>query len=263
MSNTGALRHLQNDFQGYLLARDDRLQGQIVGNEQVGADERLAIYANAYRLRLLEALGTDYPGLHTIAGDDEFDALGRAYIDACPSRHFSLRWFGDRLSEFLRTAEPYSRYPVFSEMAAFEWAMSDAFDAPDTVPATIEDMAAIAPADWPVLTFTPHASLRRLNLRWNVPAIRKAHDTEQDPPELGENEYPVAWIVWRQGLTIYYRSLEVDEAWALDALCRSETFEALCEGLTEWIDAQHVAMHVAGLLKRWISDGLITRIQRP
>lgn len=257
------LRQLQNDFQAYLLARDDRLHGQIVGDVRVSAEERLGIYADAYRLRLLEALSTDYPGLHTVAGDDEFDALGRAYIDACPSHHFSLRWFGDRLSEFLRTTEPYSRYPVFAEMAAFEWAMSDAFDSPDSATTRIADMAAIPATDWPGLTFTPHASLRRLDLRWNVPAIRKAHDSEQEPPALAENEFPVAWIVWRQELATYYRSLEVDEAWALDALRRGENFAALCEGLTEWIDAQHVAVHVAGLLKRWISDGLITRIQHP
>ncbi len=52
----------------------------------------------------------------------------------------------------------------------------------------------------------------------------------------------------------------MDEAFALDALLRGETFGAICEGLTEWIDAQNVAVHAAGLLRQWLTDGLIHEI---
>jgi len=209
---------------------------------------------------LLEALDTDYAGLHTLLGDDEFDAMGRAYIAAHPSTHFSLRWYGDRMSEFLRTVEPYSRYPVFAEMAAFEWAKCDAFDAPDTALCSVTDMAAIPPDAWPGLTFVAHTSLTRLNLRWNVPTVWKAIDAGEEPPALLENDYPIAWLVWRQDLLTYFRSLSVDEAWALDALQRGENFAAICEGLSEWVDAQNVAAHAAGLLKQWLTDGLICEI---
>jgi Putative DNA-binding domain len=288
------LRRLQEDFQGYLLTPDARMHPHVHGSAQVSAEERLAIYANAYRLRLLEALGTDYPGLHTVLGDDEFDAMGRAYIAAHPSAHFSLRWFGDRLSEFLCSTAPYSQYPVFAEMAAFEWAKSDAFDAADSAVASINDMAAIPPDAWPGLQFIPHPSLRRLDLRWNVPTVWKAidaaqgrasvaggtsagmHEVEQrkeqlprtlgataaqEPPALEQSDYPIAWLVWRQDLLTYFRSLNVDEAWALDALQRGATFAAICDGLTEWIDAQNVAVHAAGLLKQWLTDGLISEIR--
>lgn len=83
----------------------------------------------------------------------------------------------------------------------------------------------------------------------------------QEPPALEQSDYPVAWLVWRQDLLTYFRSLNVDEAWALDALRRGETFAAICEGLTEWIDAQNVAVHAAGLLKQWLIDGLISEIR--
>lgn len=256
-----ALARLQQTFQAYLLAGDPAVRREIVDSERVSADTRLGIYANAYRLRLLEALTTDYPGLKAMAGDEEFERLGSAYIDAHPSRHRSLRWFGDALGEFLRTTEPYARYPVFAEMAAFEWAMSDAFDAEDRPPVTVSDMAAIAPDTWPVLTFATHPSMRRLDLRWNVPTVWKAIDTGAEPPALDEGVHPLGWLVWRADLLTHYRSLTVDEAWALDEVRRGVTFAAICAGLTEWIDAAHVASHAAGLLKRWIEDGLITGIR--
>lgn len=255
------LRRLQEDFQDYLLTGDGRVQARVLGSEQVSTTERLSIYADAYRLRLLEALDTDFPGLRALLGDAEFDAMGRAYIAAHPSPYFSLRWYGDRLSEFLRTTEPYSKYPAFAEMAEFEWAKSDAFDAAEATLASIADMAAIPPAAWPGLHFRFHPSVRRLDLRWNVPTVWKADDAGTEPPALECAEYPIAWLLWRQDLLTYFRSLSVHEAWGLDALRRGASFADMCEGLCEWINAPEVAVHAAGLLKQWLTDGLIAEIQ--
>lgn len=251
------LRNIEALFQSHILHGDDGIRALVVGSDKVSADVRLGIYANAYRLRLIEALDTDYPGLHTIAGDEEFDRMCRAYIDAHPSPFRSLRWFGNRFAEFLRTTEPYAEYPVFAEMAEFEWALSDAFDAADSEPRTTADMAALPPDLWAGLRFISHDSVRRLDLRWNVPPVWKAIDAGDTPADLESGDHPVAWLVWRQELVTRYRSLDIDEAWALDALMRGEPFAALCEGLTEWIDPQNVATHAAALLKRWLEDGLI------
>jgi hypothetical protein len=196
-----------------------------------------------------------------MAGDEEFDRLARAYIDAQPSAFRSLRWFGNRLSEFLRATTPYSDYPVYAEMAAFEWAMSDAFDAADSRVAAIDDMAVLPPDVWPGLVFAPHASVQRLDLRWNVPTVWGAISANEEPPALEENDYPIAWLIWRHDLLTYFRSLSVDEAWAVNAMQRGETFATICEGLTEWIDAQNVAVHAAGMLKQWLEDGLIHEIR--
>jgi len=257
-----SLRDLQSDFQRYLLSPAQRaIAGRIASSDRLAADTRLGIYAEAYRLRLIEALDTDFPTLHALLGDDEFDRMARAYIDAHPSRHFSIRWFARYLSDFLRTTAPYPAHPALSEMAAFEWTMTLAFDAADDPPVSVDDMAAVPPASWADTVLLPHASLHRLDLRWNVPTVWKARTDGGDIEAPQENPLPVAWIVWRQDLTTYFRSLAVDEAWALDAMIAGQTFAELCEGLCEWIDAQHVAAHAAGLLKQWIGDGMISNIR--
>lgn len=255
------LRHTQSDFQDYLLRRKGPMAGQIVGNERVDAQTRLEIYANAYRLRLLEALEGDFVALRAQIGPERFEEIGRAYVDAHPSDHFSLRWFGRHMGRFLAETAPYRDEPLLAELATFDWALTDSFDAADSPVANVGDMAAIAPDDWARLVFVPHASLQRLNLEWNAPAIWKAADKNGPLPAPEKAEFPVGWAVWRQELQIYFRSLSVDEAFALDALLRGETFGAICEGLTEWIDAQNVAAHAAGLLKQWLTDGMIREIQ--
>lgn len=83
--------------------------------------------------------------------------------------------------------------------------------------------------------------------------------THVPPPEAGE--YPQAWVVWRQDLKNFFRSLSVDEAWALDAVRNGETFATVCEGLCEWIDPQNVALHAAGLMKQWITDSMVSGIK--
>ena len=254
------LRQLQENFQSYLIRPDNSMDGYVSSSKRVAARVRLTIYADAYRLRLLEALDTDFPGLHSLAGDEEFDRLGRAYIDAHPSAHFSLRWYGHHLTDFLRTTAPWCDHPVLAEMAAFEWAMSLAFDAADDGTVTLEDMAAVAPHAWGDMTLQPHASVHRVDLQWNVPLFWKAveADAELEAPQAGA--HPIGWVIWRQGLNTHYRSLPVDEAWALDGLMAGHNFAALCEGLCEWVDPDQAPAHAAGLLKRWVQDGMVRAI---
>jgi len=82
-----------------------------------------------------------------------------------------------------------------------------------------------------------------------------------DVPAPLESDYPQAWLVWRQDLKTWFRSLSVDEAWALDAARTGESFATICEGLCEWIDARNVALHAAGLMKQWITDGIVSGIE--
>ncbi len=284
-----ALTDLQSDFQSFLLDGNERMLSRVTGTAKVGAEQRLAIYYDAYRLRLLEALTSNYPVLRAWIGDEEFENAGIAYLTAHPSRHFSIRWFGHRLPEFLAATEPWSGTPFLAEIASLEWALSEVFDAENGTVMAVEDMARIPVDAWPDMRMQFHPAMQRLDLRWNVPIIWKAinrnidvekntvscrGETSATPatgnarqaealhdiptPEAGE--YPQSWLIWRQDLRTYFRSLPVDEAWALDAARSGESFAAICEGLCEWIDAQNVALHAAGLIKLWITDGIVSGI---
>lgn len=255
-----SLDQLQREFQSYVLAAASGIEDEIVGTERASAAIRLGIYSDAYRLRLIEALATDYPALHTLAGDDAFDKLCRDYIAAHPSQVYNVRWFGAHLSDFLKSTKPYCDYLVFAEMAAFEWALTLAFDSRDEQPARIEDAATVPPDAWPAMTFVAHPSLQRLDLNWNVPAFWKAVENDEEPQTPERSEFPIAWMVWRRKLESFFRSLEVSEAWALDALRSGADFAEICSGLTEWVDETYAAQHAAELLKRWVTEGLISRL---
>jgi len=173
---------LQHGFQDYLLHRDQRITDQLIGTSRCSAQERLSIYGDGYRQRLLAALKTDFPALHALLGDMAFDRLGRAYIDAYPSQHPSLRWFGRHVSKFLRQTPLYASQPILAEMAAFKWAQGEVFDAEDADVINIETIGALALDVWPTMRFILHPSVRCVNCDWNVPTIRQAIDKQEPRP---------------------------------------------------------------------------------
>lgn len=258
------LAELQRRFQHDLLAGGADVAAELRPGPRTDAATLLAVYRDAYRLRLVEALGDNYPTIAALLGPETFDALGRGYIAAHPSANRSIRWFGDRLAGFLATTAPWRATPALAELAAWEWALRDAFDAADAEPAGLAAMAAVPPAAWPDLTFRPLPSFRRLDLAHDVVAAwRAVADGDEGippPPALGQ---PVAWAIWRPGLVSEYRSLEPDEAWALDRVAEGADFAGLCEGLVRWHDEADVAGRAAGLLHAWLGQGMLTEIVLP
>lgn len=255
------LSQLQRDFQGYILYGEtgflERIVDDQAGGERPSVQGRGAIYADAYRLRLIDALDANYSALHTLLGDGQFTTLAKRYIKAFPSQHPSIRWFGDHLADLLSAEAPYCEEPILAELARFEWALSLAFDSADTAIQDMEAVRSLSPEQWAAMTLCCHPSLCRLDLTWNTVAIWEACQRDEEPPVATRSEWPRAWLIWRQNLTTRFRSLEVEEAWALDQALAGNCFADICAGLCEWVDAVNVAGRMASMLKRWLVDGLI------
>lgn len=261
-AHAGALRDLLARFQGYLFDPSEDIADLVVSTARVSSAVRVRVYAESYRLRLVGAMRIDFPALYALLGDETFDRLGRAYIDAYPSHHFSIRWFGGHLSRFLAEAAPYCERPDLSELAAFEWALSEAFDAADTTSVADGELAALPAAAWPQMRLRLHPSVRRIDLRTNVPLLWKAITEGRPRPSTEISEYPLGWLIWRRALKTFFRSLPVHEAWALDAARAGLPFADICEGLCEWVAYSEVALKAASLLRVWERDGLIAEIKQ-
>ncbi len=247
------LLQLQNNFQEYLMQEKQDIKQSIMSTEKVSAEMRLAIYGEAYRSRLHEALEASYPALKKYLGEEEFEKLCYRYIDANPSVYRSIRWYGDQLAQFLKD-------PFLSELATLEWTLALVFDAKGGSVFQLQAMSALSPDSWADMKFIMHSSVYRLNFSWNTMQIWQKLMEEVSPPTLKKNARSEGWILWRQELTSRYASLPQDEAWGLDALLNGATFGELCEGLCEWVAEEEVALRAASLLKGWITAGLIVDV---
>lgn len=254
------LAALQRAFQRHVYLPGSAMTKAVAGGPRAGAARRLGVYADAYRLRLIEALGNDYPALKAVLGKARFDRVMREFIAAHPSRHPNLRWYGGDLARFLARARGWGRRPLLAELARFEWALGLAFDAADAPTATAEDAARVPPGDWPCLRLRLHPSVQLLSLRGNAPRVWRAA-TSGGRVRAASARKPAVWLVWRKGHEPFYRELAPAEAWALDAALRGRNFAAIAGGLRRRVGAMAAARAAAQFLRNWLAEGLVAGIE--
>jgi hypothetical protein len=191
-----------------------------------------------------------------------FDELAAAYLVDHPSRYCSVRYVGSEYAVWLNAHQgaPHFVQPHWAELAAFEWAQGEVFDAADSDIVVLGDIADIPFAAWPGLRLHLQPALRLIWLHGNAPACVVAHGADKSLPRVIRHDEPAMWLLWRRGFDVYWRALESDELSALQALQAGANFGGVCESLCVWHSDDAVALRAASLLKRWISDELIAHL---
>ena len=256
--DVASLGALQRAFQDYLLGHRDDFRHAMRDGGTACRDTLLAVYRDGYALRLIEALATDYPGLLAMAGPADFDRMARAYIARHPSRHPSIRWYGRGLADFLAATPPFDGTPAAAEMARFEWALGEAFDAADVTPVAAETLMALPTEAWETLRFTVLPSLRRVTLAFEVPqAWQRRGAVEAGTLEVVRAPQPLTWAIWRPDTVSHFRSLAHDEAAMLGALVEGRSFPELCEAIADHVAEEQPVARAASLLRVLVDDGII------
>lgn len=251
-----SLAQLQTDFLEAIYDTERQTPDKILPNQRMDAAQRFKLYQDGYRLRLTEALCDTFPALHTLAGDNLFENICIGYIDKHPSQHFSIRYYGHELADWLARDETYQSTPVLSEMAHFEWQLRNAFDGPNAISLQKEHFSEFSIDDWPSLCFKFLPTYTRLQFQWNVPQLWKAIELNTAPQQPMLQNDIINWIIWRPELEIKFRSVDNIELLALFQIERQCNFTELCEAL----DAAGItepAQSIAGLLNRWLEEGMI------
>ncbi|MGH8311234.1 MAG: DNA-binding domain-containing protein [Steroidobacteraceae bacterium] len=255
-----SLPSIQSRLQAFVLDGAREIEQHIVGTAPLDVATRLAIYGNAYRARLTEALATNYPAIAKLLGAGDFGALATAYIASHVSRRPSIRFYGDELSRFLAVDARYGDAPLLAELAAWEWSMTEVFDAADASAIDIEMLTRVPPPEWGELRFTLHPAIRRLDLRWNVPQLWKALTSASERPQPELAAEPQAWLLWREGLQIVFRSVDPAEAAALSTVCDGRSFGEMCVQLCGHVHDE-APTRAASYLRGWVEAGLVVGLR--
>lgn len=250
-------------FEAYLKGEDDSVTELVINDSKGDATTRMNIYRDAYSLRLIDILYSDFPVIYEILGTDSFIDLAKDYIRKYPSTSFTVRYFGQHLAKYLQEEVPYADYPYLSQIADFEWAKGTVFDAPDTAIFTLEDLAKIPAETWETATFTFVPAMTRLIYDYNVPQIWKAIDRGgQDSEPVALND-PMPWVMWRKDLDPNWYSMTTEEDWFFIQARHGKNFTELCEGLTQWIDDEDkIAAKAAEIVSRWIDEKMLVSIDQ-
>ena len=220
----------------------------------------LAIYSNAYRIRLKETLANDYPALAQLLGENEFTSLASDYNSTNPSESYSLRYYGQYLSAFLSSNTVYKLQPYLAELATFEWALTDIFDQVDTPVVNVEMMNSIPLEAWPTLKVKLQSTLRWLSFYWNIADIYPSLKTKAPQPDLIRETQQIHCLIWRENNSPHYRLLNERE-WLAIKTIEKNNFSEFCEVLSDLSDTpEKVPLEAATFIKSWMTAGLIESV---
>jgi hypothetical protein len=224
----------------------------FVGTPALPAAERLAIYANMYCWRLIDALREDFPKLVAALGDDGFCALAAGYVREHPSEEPSLSKLGRRVADYL-VRHPAGR-PDLPDLAQLEWARAEAFEAEEVPLAGIDSLRAVPLAELPHVRIALAPSVRLLRLEHDAPALWRAIEdrTALRPP--CRSKVDVA--VWRKEFEVFHAVLDADEARAVERAMGGGPLGAVCEPFTERGDAAAAALRAVA---SWFAEGWVRR----
>jgi uncharacterized protein (UPF0276 family) len=267
------LRELQSRFFALVTAREDvpgaleRLaltpaaaEALSPGDARLDAVGRIGIYNDMYFLRLLDVLRDDFAALAAVLGEDDYRTLVADYLEAHPPRDHSLRDLGGALPAFVTTHHLLGQRPWLAELAAFEWARADVFDARDADALTLADVQAMPPDDIASLALRAVPGFRLVDVGHSVDETWRSVDRDLDlvlpRPE------PLHLVVWRAGMDVVHRRAGAVERALLPSLIAGTTFGALCDQLGQQDDAtgvEEAAQTAFQLLGSWLSGGLLQR----
>lgn len=231
-------------------------QAWVIGDGRLSAVERLDIYANMYFFRIRDTISEDFAAVGAVVGAANFHNLITDYLVAHPPSHFSLRYAGAHLCDFLSEHALSRRWPYLADLARLEWAIVDAFDAPDAAVLQTATLAAVPPEHWPELRFELTASLRLLDVEWAVHDIlgRVQHGEAAGEPLRRQTRLRV----WRQDFRVYHRPIGAAEHAALAAMAAGASFAEVCEQTVVSAGEDEGAECASALLQGWLRDGLLS-----
>ncbi len=235
----------------------------IKPNDRLTSLERVEIYQRSYWFRIIDCFAEDFPGVRAIMGAKRFRRMSEAYLTDCPSRSFTLRNLGSRLSEWLQANPKWlgQESQLILDMVALEWAQIEAFDSLQRPPVTPEELSQAG--DELRLRLQPYISLLELHYPVDELAIavkQGKRDRRMVAAMMGDshgNADRVYIAVHRADYSVHYKRLEQESFRLLSAIRDGADLASAIEAAFEGsdLDEQEQAQRVEAWFRLWQSLG--------
>lgn len=233
---------LQTRLAGFLRRRRDLTQDvearsfadeHIAGNPRLSPVEQLEIYREQFWLRHTAALVEDFPGVGGILEQERWDRLVWAYLEEEAVLSFTLRDLGARLPEFVERQAWIEERALVLDMARYEWAHVEVFDAPDVPRLDPRKLAEVPAEAWDAARLVLDPALRLLHLGYPVVELRKLLVAAQSEPPAQKPPLPTAgetrFALHRRERVIVVEALEGPAFALLEACAGGAPLGKACE----------------------------------
>lgn len=251
-----SLAALQDDFQKLVLESECQ-SAEWVADSEYGLEskQRLAIYHNAYRIRLADVLRDTFEHTAIYIGDEWFDRLAGSYVQENTSVHSNIGFYGHGFPGYL--AQTLEHDQEVAELAHMDWTLRRAFDGANAEAVTSEGLAKLAANGVSIEKFSPVPTLKLCVHHFNTLDIWHAINQEQAPPEVVALDEPIHMITWRKGHSPHFRSVSAIEYSALNYLCEGRDLEAIGKALSTDFPKVDIVNEFGLMIARWLDDEIL------
>ncbi|MEL3890026.1 DNA-binding domain-containing protein [Ferrovibrio sp. MS7] len=210
------LPDLQRDFAAALVGRPSAMAARVL-EDAIPASSRIQVYADQFRISLIEALAATFPVSHALVGEAFFTQAARDFVLRQPPRDPRLFMYGGDFPAALRALRDLAGHAYLPCVAAFEWALHQAYHAEDAPPLGADDIGDAEAMAKRALRL--HPSARRLDTPWPVSEIWQVH--QPDAPAIDSIDLKQGGeqlLVWRAGIDLRWCKLTAAEAVFLDTI---------------------------------------------
>jgi hypothetical protein len=251
----------------------ERIGEVVTRSRNLTSIERLEIYANAYHARLIECLRQEFPALVVALGEETFDGFAFGYIQAYPSRSYTLGNLGRSFPQFLSETRPAAEGAAGPDWADFlidlarvERTYSEVFDGPGVEGQRVlkaGDIADLSPDDWADARLVPVPCLRLLTL--NYPVHEYISAVRRKAAAAIPDVSPTFLVVTRREFVVRRWTVSAPEHALLSAIVDGETVGNAIEQVANRPDVEgsRFAGDLRAWFQQWSAAALFLGIRRP
>ncbi|HEY5907786.1 MAG TPA: DNA-binding domain-containing protein [Vicinamibacteria bacterium] len=241
------------------LVPDERLADVILPSKTLRPEERLGIYHGMYPLRMRDALADDYPGLEHFLGEEGFEHFILDYVQAHPSRAYTLNRLGDHVPEFISRQRGLKHREFLKDLTRLERTVSEAFDAEETPRLTDAQIQAVPAEAWGKARLVPVASLRLVEVRYPVNEyLESVKEGKHDHPRPVRKDGRVA--VYRRNYAVYRQDLSKPAFALLEDLAAGKRLSAALRAAARRGGRAPGEDQLFRWFREWVAAGMFTRV---
>lgn len=174
------LRDLQRRCYDAFVRGDTQALLPFVLTDHIAADARIQVYQNNAREAFTKTLGSSYPVIAALVGEDCFHTLAQDYLRRHPSASGDLGEFGNEFSVLLDAHYDGSAFEYLADVARLEWLCEQVRSAADARPADLAQLQLSAGEGFGALRFALHPAARLMSSRFPVFSIWRANTLGDD-----------------------------------------------------------------------------------
>ena len=166
-----SLKELQESFSSAVYEGTNEPLLNDIKQSHIENIERIKIYQNNVLITLHDTLKNRYGAIYQLVGEDFFKHITNEYIKANKSNSGNLDDYGHNFAEFISAIPQLESYPYLKDVAKLEWALHNAYFAPNSPAINKEALSEIPPESLDKIKFKIHPSRHLIASQYPIDKI--------------------------------------------------------------------------------------------